>query len=637
MTLPEGWQSTGLTEESGQAWVYQVHRRGDTSDSRFALKRLKNPDRRQRFAREVAAMDRLRREHAVAVPDVIEQDLPAQRPWFVMPWYDGGSLERAVSDGRYRTNLVGGLAALIELAEIIADVHAAEVAHRDLKPSNVLFGPSGLVLADFGLCLELDEDVSRLTDVDEAVGSRLYIAPENEAGINDDIDQRPADTYAFGKLTWAILVGRQPLPREAVLGPEHRLATLLGEPRLAALDGLLRDLLNRDPRARIDDWNTVTRELRAVESGMKGIPDTAVAAASERAVAIARRIPQLPQVDAAIEASEARRQHDAWWRQALHAMRDMSRIVEPAIQPLARELGDLLTFVVTTGGAPTADQLAGSDHSQVVKMTSEVPEDTDATEAAVCFSIHSPRGVQAFPTLLVRVWLSTQGEGVWINRVPMVCPVGGGETVATFLADAVAARFGPFPPFRHATVEEALAIVEATAAMFLSLSEHYLDIVDRGEDPGNPAAWQGREIVQAAITSADGSPRGDTQPPDLLSLEILPSVVELHDVAVAVTCRARIVDDAVGVAGEGYTSSPSQARFRSPSGQTLDALFDHRNRLSGDARDGVYEGRVELSPESERGLWKIESVLVVDQLGNARRYSPEELRDRGMPNGLQVR
>ncbi len=192
---------------------------GVPGSSAGALKRLKNPNRRERFTREVRTMERLVLEHNVAVPPIVARDLEVDRPWFVMPWYPRGSLEEAVTDARFSSDASGGIKVVVELAEILRDVHAAGVAHRDLKPANVLVGESGLVLTDFGLCLEVDDDEERLTDHREAVGSRLYVAPENEAGINAAIDQRPADFYAFGKVAWAVLGSRQPLPREAILDP----------------------------------------------------------------------------------------------------------------------------------------------------------------------------------------------------------------------------------------------------------------------------------------------------------------------------------------------------------------------------------------------------------------------------------
>lgn len=639
MSLPDGWHGAGIIHESGQAWVYQVRRRDDSEDGPlFALKRLKNPSRRERFAREVAAMERLRRDRGVAVPDVIERDLHAERPWFVMPWYGGGSLEQAVDDARYRTDELGGVTLLIELAQVIADVHAAGLAHRDVKPSNVLFGESGLVLADFGLCLDIEDDQLRLTDAHEAIGSRLYIAPENEAGINQEVDQRPADAYAFGKLAWAVLAGRRPLPRETVLERENSLAVLLNEPRLAAVDGLLRDLLSRDPRARLVDWELVLRDLRAVERQLAGRDEeSGRPSVSDRARSIARRVAQLPQVEAAVTASDDLRHREEWSRRAVTAMHETARIADAALIDLTRELGDLLTLTVTSGGAPSRNQLAKSRIADLSLEAAQLLPGSDHTGAAACFVIHSPRGIPAFATLVVRTWLSMEAGQVWVNRLPMVTKANEPDAVATFLAPALATRAGPYPPYRQATINEAVRVIEETARLFVTLCEHYLDIIDRGGDPANPREWEGREIVPAEAAQAEEADRGDTQPPDLRSFEVIPTAVQLKGTEVSITCRARIVDDAAGVAGVGFTSSPSQARFRSPSGQFADVMFNETQRIAGDALDGVYEDSFVLSPRAERGFWIVESVLVVDQVGNARRYSTVDLRDRGMPTRLEVR
>jgi hypothetical protein len=52
----------------------------------------------------------------------------------------------------------------------------------------------------------------RLTETAEQIGSRFYIAPENERGFNPEVDQRPADLHAFGKLAWVLLSGLPQLP-----------------------------------------------------------------------------------------------------------------------------------------------------------------------------------------------------------------------------------------------------------------------------------------------------------------------------------------------------------------------------------------------------------------------------------------
>jgi serine/threonine protein kinase len=244
MALPSGWIATGRQLESGQAYLHEVQRPGGSDF--YALKALKNVNRRERFAREIENMRRLRNLGVHVVPEVVEADLDAERPYFVMPWYRDGSLQDRIDNAAYVNDPRQGLTVLVQLAISLEAIHKQDFAHRDVKPSNVLFDGTELAVADFGLSLQLDEDAERLTDVDEAVGSRLYIAPENEGGLNPDTDQRAADCYAFAKVLWAVLAGRTPPARENQLLEPLTLQTVLGE-RFARLTAIQSQLLQRDP------------------------------------------------------------------------------------------------------------------------------------------------------------------------------------------------------------------------------------------------------------------------------------------------------------------------------------------------------------------------------------------------------
>lgn len=110
MALPKGWTlvAGAAAFESGQAWVYQVTR--GTDGASYALKRLKNRNRSERFRREIETMKWLSSQD-LPVPPVIADDLEAERPWFAMPWYQQGSLDRVVrvvsrDDVLYRLELV---------------------------------------------------------------------------------------------------------------------------------------------------------------------------------------------------------------------------------------------------------------------------------------------------------------------------------------------------------------------------------------------------------------------------------------------------------------------------------------------------------------------------------------------------
>lgn len=299
MALPQGWEPAPGPQppETGQSWLHRVRRPSDSAP--FALKRLKNADhrqRRERFACEVATMIKLG-EHGIALPPVVEHDLEAERPYFVMPWYEEGSLEASVQGHAFAGKPHEAVALLEGVTDELRKLHEAGVAHRDLKPANILLSDEDPLLADFGLCLPIDDDAGRLTATAEAIGSRFYIAPENESGINEDVDQRPADFYAFGKTTWALLAGRTPPARELQGSPQLRLHNLLGDPRFTNLDYLLDELLDTDPRSRLADWPTVIEELQALERlllGRRTQPRQPVAIGDT--VRLARRVAQLPSI-----------------------------------------------------------------------------------------------------------------------------------------------------------------------------------------------------------------------------------------------------------------------------------------------------------------------------------------------------
>ena len=264
VSLPVPWKKDPSLPEiqSGQALVYRVTRKDD--NSLYALKRLKNrqsEDRRSRFERELHRMDALN-QAGLRVPAIVAYDASTERPWFVMPWFARGSLQVLIESSGSDYEMPDRLSLFEELCQIIKSVHDAGIAHRDLKPENVLVDDDGsLYLTDFGLSLSMDDE--RLTSYAEAVGSRYYIAPENESGASEDVDQRPADFYALGKIGWVLLTGRSVRAREQQSEAEWRVSTLLDDNRLASMDTLLSSMISQDVRTRASDWGVLMPELRA--------------------------------------------------------------------------------------------------------------------------------------------------------------------------------------------------------------------------------------------------------------------------------------------------------------------------------------------------------------------------------------
>jgi hypothetical protein len=135
--------------------------------------------------------------------------------------------------------------------------------------------------------------------------------------------------------------------------------------------------------------------------------------------------------------------------------------------------------------------------------------------------------------------------------------------------------------------------------------------------------------------SAAGSE--DMVPPQLISLGIAPTQVDITDADAKVTVTARITDNLAGNAGEGYSSSPSQIRFRSPSGrQFIDAILSDNERLSGTAWDGNYGYEMTIPRYAETGVWMVEYALLVDQVGNMKNEGAADLVTRSMPVSFVV-
>ncbi|HEX8794638.1 MAG TPA: protein kinase [Polyangiaceae bacterium] len=254
--LPDRFELLRELGRGGMGTVYEAIDR--ETGGRVALKRLtsKDVDVLALFKREYRALRDIHHPNLVGLGELFCEE----GQWsFSMDLVDGPDfLEYVRRDGeRLR-------AALLQLAQGLAALHAANRVHRDIKPPNVLVRKDGqVVILDFGLVagLDADEDVTRDGGM---VGTPGYMAPELVLGEQLTPE---SDLYSVGVMLFEALTGRKPFEGSAM---DMMTAKVEGEapsPRSVApdvsddLDALAKRLLARDPKERPSALEVV-RSLR---------------------------------------------------------------------------------------------------------------------------------------------------------------------------------------------------------------------------------------------------------------------------------------------------------------------------------------------------------------------------------------
>ncbi|MGK3987301.1 protein kinase [Sorangium sp. So ce136] len=167
-----------------------------------------------RFEREIRAMRRLDAPGFVRMLDAgVARELD-DSPFLVMELLRGHDLEHLVTTHGKRSP--GEVQRWLgEVAEALEAAHAQSLFHRDLKPANLFLatgddGRERVKILDLGLVKELDPGAlgrsSGLTATGTAVGTPIYMAPEQARGRSDQIGP-PVDVWAIGLIAVRLLTG----------------------------------------------------------------------------------------------------------------------------------------------------------------------------------------------------------------------------------------------------------------------------------------------------------------------------------------------------------------------------------------------------------------------------------------------
>ncbi len=161
-------------------------------------------DFRERFTREATLGRRVIHDNVVRTLGVTDDGA------LVMEYVEGQTLDRLLQElGRVPEDLCRHIA-----HEVAGGLHAIGeqgIVHRDLKPENVLITPDHVVkVMDFGVAFPVD-DLARLSQTGQFIGTIRYCAPEQIDGKGLTPDAR-ADLYALGLVLYELATGQHPVP-----------------------------------------------------------------------------------------------------------------------------------------------------------------------------------------------------------------------------------------------------------------------------------------------------------------------------------------------------------------------------------------------------------------------------------------
>ena len=178
---------------------------------------------------------------------------------------------KPLEDGRL-PDVIHLRSCLRQLSEGVHQLHEAGRVHRDLKPSNVMVTDAGrVVILDFGLVAEIDQDYTEGTLQENIAGSAAYMSPEQSVG---EPLSPASDWYSVGVMLYEALTGVWPFTGHlyAILtakqehDPTPPSVLVPGVPR--DLDDLCMALLSRDPAQRPPGEEVLARlRLRQAPAG----------------------------------------------------------------------------------------------------------------------------------------------------------------------------------------------------------------------------------------------------------------------------------------------------------------------------------------------------------------------------------
>ena len=238
---------------------------------------LTNADLIKRFEIEGKAASMLSHPNIIGVHDFgLTQ---TGQPYMIMDYVHGQTLSDALR--QFGTiPLEQFIPIFLQVCDALSHAHKRAVLHRDVKPSNIMLVPNqrngfDVRIMDFGIAKLMNESESgaqNLTKTGDAIGSPIYMSPEQARGSK--MDHR-SDLYSLGCVMYECLSNSPPFCGNTALDtmmmhidtkPLPISQASMGQKIDPRLEQVVMRLLEKDPADRYQSMDDVREDLIALQN-----------------------------------------------------------------------------------------------------------------------------------------------------------------------------------------------------------------------------------------------------------------------------------------------------------------------------------------------------------------------------------
>jgi len=234
----------------------------------------------QRFFQEARSVNLIKHAHLIQITDFIETSSGTVA--YVMELLEGEGLDALLAREAPLT-VERTLRIALQVADVLAVVHATGVVHRDLKPSNIFLTvdqqqPDFVKVLDFGISKIINAaahslENTALTQTGVILGTPRYMSPEQAYG--KEADQR-SDIYMLGVMLYEMLTGTNPFVGRTTIetllnqttvspvAPSVHAAAPQNIPR--DLDAVVLACLCKDPERRFPSMRALETALAEIQT-----------------------------------------------------------------------------------------------------------------------------------------------------------------------------------------------------------------------------------------------------------------------------------------------------------------------------------------------------------------------------------